>query len=85
MASGQVNRANRPNTWLHRPMLHASRKPLPTGAAHTVHFDFALLVAAKGKADEASSLSLLLSLTQGGHGVSKWISVARARPPWVPY
>jgi hypothetical protein len=27
MASGHVYRANRPNTWLHRPMLH-SCKPL---------------------------------------------------------
>ena len=30
MASGHVNRINRPNTWLHRPMLHSSRKSLPT-------------------------------------------------------
>jgi len=30
MASGHVNRANRPNTWPHRPMLHSWRKPLPT-------------------------------------------------------
>src|SRR3954466_412376 len=27
MASGHVNRTKRPNTWLHRPMLHS---PLPT-------------------------------------------------------
>src|SRR4029453_12948663 len=26
MASGHVNRANRPNTWLHRPMLHTFKK-----------------------------------------------------------
>ena len=25
MASGHVNRANRPNTWLHRPMLHREK------------------------------------------------------------
>ena len=30
MASGHVNRAQRPNTWLHRPMLHSCRKSLPT-------------------------------------------------------
>jgi len=30
MASGQVNRANRPNTWLLRPLLHPWRKLLPT-------------------------------------------------------
>jgi len=28
MASGHVNRANRPNTWLLRPPLHAGRKTL---------------------------------------------------------
>ena len=28
MASGHVNRANRPNTWLHRPMLLNVRKVL---------------------------------------------------------
>jgi len=30
MASGHVNRTNRPNTWLLRPLLHAWRKLLPT-------------------------------------------------------
>ena len=30
MASGHVNRANRPNTWLHRPRLQTCRFSLPT-------------------------------------------------------
>jgi hypothetical protein len=30
MASGHVNRTKRPNTWAHRPMLHAGKKLLPT-------------------------------------------------------
>src|SRR6476660_547456 len=30
MASGHVNRAKRPNTWAHRPMLQTRRKLLPT-------------------------------------------------------
>jgi hypothetical protein len=30
MASGHVSRANRPNTWLHRPMLLRRKKSLPT-------------------------------------------------------
>jgi hypothetical protein len=30
MASGRVNRIQRPNTWLLRPMLHTRRKLLPT-------------------------------------------------------
>jgi len=28
MASGHVNRVNRPNTWLHRPMLQNVKKAL---------------------------------------------------------
>jgi hypothetical protein len=28
MASGHVNRVNRPNTWLHRPMLQTFKKVL---------------------------------------------------------
>jgi hypothetical protein len=28
MASGHVNRANRPDTWLHRPILQNVKKPL---------------------------------------------------------
>ena len=28
MASGHVNRANRPNTWLHRPTLQNGKKVL---------------------------------------------------------
>ena len=30
MASGHVSRANRPNTWPHRPMLLHRKKSLPT-------------------------------------------------------
>jgi len=40
MASGHVNRTNRPNTWLLRPLLHAWRKPLPTRSRpHMAHRD----------------------------------------------
>ena len=35
MASGHVNRANRPNTWLHRPMLQSEDSPCQPGAVHT--------------------------------------------------
>src|SRR6516225_10193083 len=35
MASGHVNRANRPNTWLHRPMLQSEVSPCQPGAVHT--------------------------------------------------
>ena len=35
MASGQVNRANRPNTWLLRPLLHREESSCQPGAVHT--------------------------------------------------
>jgi hypothetical protein len=35
MASGHVNRANRPNTWLHRPMLLREKSSCQLGALHT--------------------------------------------------
>src|SRR6516165_8916635 len=37
MASGHVNRANRPNTWLHRPRLQREDSPCRLGAVHTWH------------------------------------------------
>jgi len=37
MASGHVNRANRPNTWLHRPTLQREESPCQSGAVHTWH------------------------------------------------
>ena len=37
MASGHVNRVNRPNTWLHRPMLQREESPCQPGAVHTWH------------------------------------------------
>jgi len=38
MASGQVNRIKRPNTWLQRPMLQNREKSsCQTGAVHTWH------------------------------------------------
>jgi hypothetical protein len=37
MASGHVNRTNRPNTWLHRPACKRGEKPCQLGAVHTWH------------------------------------------------
>src|SRR3970282_991486 len=37
MASGHVNRINRPNTWLHRPTLRREVLPCQPGAVHTWH------------------------------------------------
>ena len=38
MASGHVNRTNRPNTWLHRPATRREDFPCQPGAVHTWHF-----------------------------------------------
>jgi len=35
MASGHVNRANRPNTWLLRPLLQSEDSSCQPGAVHT--------------------------------------------------
>ena len=35
MASGNVNRANRPNTWLLRPLLQSEDSSCQPGAVHT--------------------------------------------------
>ena len=37
MASGHVNRTNRPNTWLHRPATRREDFPCQPGAVHTWH------------------------------------------------
>src|SRR5271169_2158976 len=37
MASGHVNRINRPNTWLHRPSLQREDSSCQLGAVHTWH------------------------------------------------
>jgi hypothetical protein len=37
MASGHVNRTNRPNTWLHRPACGREESPCQLGAVHTWH------------------------------------------------
>src|SRR5665648_1036897 len=37
MASGHANRANRPNTWLHRPTLRREVLTCQPGAVHTWH------------------------------------------------
>jgi hypothetical protein len=37
MASGHVNRTNRPNTWLHRPATQREDFPCQLGAVHTWH------------------------------------------------
>jgi hypothetical protein len=43
MASGHVNRINRPNTWPHRPAAQREDSPCQPGAVHTWHKLDALL------------------------------------------
>src|SRR6266849_6741692 len=38
MASGHVNRINRPNTWMHRPTLRREEIPCQPGAVHMCRF-----------------------------------------------
>ena len=38
MASGHVNRTQRPNTWLLRPGLRREESPCQRGAVHTWHW-----------------------------------------------
>ena len=58
MASGHVNRTNRPNTWLHRPATRREDFPCQPGAVHTWH-----------KAD--SGRCLLISPLWGGKRTTK--------------
>jgi len=39
MASGHVNRTQRPNTWLLRPGLRREESPCQRGAVHTWHME----------------------------------------------
>jgi hypothetical protein len=42
MASGHVNRTNRPNTWLHRPATQREDFPCQLGAVHTWHLHWTI-------------------------------------------
>ena len=44
MASGHVNRTNRPNTWLYRPSLRSEDSSCQLGAVHTWPFASILLI-----------------------------------------
>jgi len=52
MASGHANRANRPNTWLHRPATQREVLTCQPGAVHTWHL--------------VDSLKALLTSAMGG-------------------
>jgi len=56
MASGHVNRINRPNTWLHRPATRREDFPCQPGAVHTWH-----------KATDRCSAEIWSLLERSGH------------------
>ena len=56
MASGHANRANRPNTWLHRPATQREVLTCQLGAVHTWH-----------RADQLDGAAGSQLLTQSGH------------------
>ena len=64
MASGHANRANRPNTWLHRPATQREVLTCQPGAVHTWH-----------KADILNALTNVRFWVESGHG-----SLISARP-----
>jgi hypothetical protein len=63
MASGHVNRTQRPNTWLHRPSLRREDSPCQLGAVHTWPITTCCAAVAdghfRGKADSGRSSASL--------------------------
>ena len=61
MVSGHVNRANRPNTWLHRPTLQSEDFSCQPGAVHhgpnAKRHDAALMATEKRTLDYAGATS----------------------------
>jgi len=67
MASGHVNRTNRPNTWLHRPATRREDSPCQLGAVHTWHIateNQGLKTGPVLEAAEAHGLRLRLAATR---------------------
>ena len=71
MASGHANRANRPNTWPHRPATRREFLTCQPGAVHTWHLadiQPALTnVRFEGKSGHGADVMRCLLLTQSGH------------------
>src|SRR2546430_17519107 len=69
-----VCRANRPNTWLHRPACKREENPCQLGAVHTWHFatipcaaEMRALLEVKRTCSETVSCVGVTRLTQSGH------------------
>ena len=73
MASGHANRANRPNTWLHRPATRREVLTCQPGAVHTWHLaDMPLAltnVRFEGNNGHDADATRCLLMTQSGHSL----------------
>ena len=74
MASGHANRANRPNTWLHRPATQREVLTCQPGAVHTWHIaDVPLAltnVCFEGNNGHDADVTRCPLMTQSGHVAS---------------
>src|SRR5262249_48596407 len=81
MAGGYVNRANRPNTWLHRPSLRREDSPCQLGAVHTWHIASQIDVRSDVRSWELSGTVASgpnpTFMTQSGHWQSRFCCVAK--------
>ena len=69
MASGLVRRANRPNTWLHRPACKREENPCQLGAVHTWQILLQKWRKKKAAVGPSCRLSLPLARESGGWGL----------------
>jgi hypothetical protein len=63
MASGHVNRVNRPNTWLHRPMLQTFKKVLANSEPST-HGGKADMIATPPSASQESEPAWIIHIVR---------------------
>jgi hypothetical protein len=62
MASGHANRANRPNTWLHRPATRRDVLTCQLGAVHTWHLTETEVASTHVRSQSQSGLRMGLRL-----------------------
>src|SRR4026209_1944013 len=90
MASGHANRANRPNTWLHRPATRREVLTCHTGAVHTwhiadIHADYEHVRFERNNGHDADVTRCLLMTHSGRwsvrtvHGLARRITLRNTR------
>jgi hypothetical protein len=87
MASGHVNRINRPNTWLHRPTCKREKRPCQLGAVHTWHnatfccdASILSLLDAKRTSRERRERADVTRLTRSGHEAAFFVALHAIDP-----